>query len=133
MARRILTFRGKRTQQPHAKLAGKVYGHRYTDLGSFIMQKYALTENDARALLADVFRYIEMEVLAGCGGFTVPRFGRFERRAVAHGMPDGSTVTDVVMRFSRKDVKRGGSYIDFEDPEWVEPEEDVDGFADDEE
>lgn len=94
------------------------YGHHYKDLTRYITDKYGLHPADARAIVVDIFRYIEVEVLRGpLGRFTVPRFGRFERREV-----QGNKDRHIVMRFTRASVKRAGSYIDFEDEEWEDDE-----------
>jgi hypothetical protein len=117
------------TQVSHQRRAGtrgtrfnQVYGPTYSELAKYLVDKYGIRKPYIHALLYDVFRYIEMEVLSGAkGAFTVPRFGRFLRREVTHGDGEGGrATTDVVMRFTRANVKRGGSYIDFEDEEWVD-------------
>lgn len=101
------------------------FGNRYTDLGHYLASKYGIHRDNVTGILSDIFRYIEMETLQGERGiFTVPRFGRFERRDVNHGEYNGGTHTSTVMRFTRSAVRRGGTYIDWEDPEWVEEDED---------
>lgn len=95
------------------------YGHRYQDLTRYITDKYGLHPEDARSIVFDIFRYIEVEVLRGSlGRFTIPRFGRFERRAIQHGEQQGGTYSSIVMRFTRAAIRRGGTYIDFDDEEW---------------
>lgn len=112
---------------PKRRYAGarfdKVYGDSYGQLACYLRDKYGIDKPDAHRIIHDVFRFIEMAVLAGeTGGFTVPRFGRFERREVRHsGGPDGSVESSVVLRFTRAHVKQ--TYIDFDDPEWVDPED----------
>lgn len=103
----------------HTARQDTLFGSRYTDLGHYLSSKYGIYRNDVTAICEDIFKYIEMEVLAGSGRFTVPRFGRFERREMQAG---NERVT--VMRFTRSAVRRGGTYIDWDDPEWVSEEQD---------
>jgi hypothetical protein len=83
----------------------------------YLVAKYGLYPADATSILFDVFRYIEAEVMRGEGKFTIPRFGRFERRNI-HSV---AGVTPV-LRFTSKDVSAGRHLRDFEDEEWVENE-----------
>lgn len=101
------------------------YGPKWKDLTEYLTRKYGIDGRDVNAMLFDIFRYIEVEVLRGGGVFRIPRFGRFERREIQHGDPlePGEVVSSIVMRFTRKDIKRGGSYIDWEDDEWEEEED----------
>jgi len=104
----------------------RLFGHRYTDLGNYISSKYGINRDDVTAILFDIFRYIEMEVLAGERGlFHVPRFGTFTRRDIGHGQ-EGDVVTSTVMRFTRSGIHRpqsdghNGTFIDWDDEEWVD-------------
>lgn len=109
---------------PQRRYAGarfdKVYPDTYGGLACYLRDKYGIDKPDAHRILHDVFRFIEVATLAGASGsFTVPRFGRFERREVRHsGGSDGSSVTSTLLRFTRAHVRQ--TYIDFEDEEWVD-------------
>lgn len=101
----------------------RTYGSNYTELVRYLRDKYGIREKFITSILFDVFRYIEMEVLAGAGAFTVPRFGRFLAREVTHGCGEkGVSESNIVMRFTRKNLKPGHSFIDFEDEEWLDDE-----------
>lgn len=94
-----------------------VYGEKFSDMTRYITDKYGIYPGHVRAIVNDIFRYIEMETLGGQRGiFTIPRFGRFERRDIQGGIHGKSTV----LRFTRAAVRRGGTYIDFEDEEWLD-------------
>lgn len=102
----------------------RTYGGTYTELVRYLADKYGVRMPSVRAMLDDAFRYVEMEALGGERGiFTVPRFGRFERREIQHGEYSGGSHSSTVLRFTRAAVRRGGTYIDFDDEEWVGPDE----------
>lgn len=110
-----------RTQVTRARFKpDKVYGGTYTEMARYLVDKYGIQRAYVHSMLYDIFRYIEMETMSGPRGiFTVPRFGRFERREIQHGEGTEST-SSIVMRFTRSAVRRGGTYVDFEDEEWVD-------------
>ena len=84
-----------------------LYGERWKDLRMYLSRKYGIDGRDVTAILFDVFRYIEFEVLLGSGRFRVPLFGAFERREVARGEQDGGSTSDVVMRFTPSEEHPG--------------------------
>jgi len=96
---------------------GTVYGGRFTDAVKYLSDKYGIRFKHMTAIAHDLFRYIEMEAMLGERGiFTIPRFGRVERREMQGGVHGKSTV----LRFTRSAVRRGGTYVDFHDEEWVD-------------
>lgn len=92
----------------------RTYGGSFGDLVAYLTAKYGIQHPYTRAIIHDVFRYVEMEALAGGGSITIPRFGRFERRQVDTGTAGLRTV----LKLERKDARQ--TYIDFEDEEWVD-------------
>ena len=94
-----------------------VYGATWTDLQRYLRDKYGLRERDVGAIVRDVFRYIEYEVLIGEGVFRIPKFGTFARRL--------STSKTSIIRFYRRNITamRTG-FIHEADEEWIYEDED---------
>lgn len=106
------------SKQRYNAAYARVYGRTYSELARYIIDKYGIRKPYVHAILHDIFRFIEMEVMAGERGiFTVPRFGRFERSKVKGGFLEEE---HDAIRFNRAAIRRGGTYIDFEDEEWVD-------------
>jgi len=122
MPRHITQLMHARVRPSRGAVKDRPYGASWHEMARYLSTKWGVDINDTRAMMRDIFRYIEMEVLAGEGAFTVPRFGRFERREVIHGEGEEDVVTTTtVMRFTRRNVKPGNSFIDWEDEEWEDP------------
>lgn len=107
------TQRGEGTRGANGRF-DKRYGGSINDMVAYLTAKYGILPMYTRAIVHDIFRYVEMEALAGRGSITIPRFGRFERRQVDTGAAGLRTV----LKLERKDAKQ--TYIDFEDEEWVD-------------
>lgn len=107
------TQRGDGTRGANGRF-DKRYGGSVNDMVSYLTAKYGILPMYTRAIVHDIFRYVEMEALAGSGSITIPRFGRFERRQFNAG-PAGFRTA---LKLERREVKQ--TYIDFEDEEWVD-------------
>jgi hypothetical protein len=98
-----------------------LYGTGINDLVRYLSEKYGIRPKSARDIVNDVFRYIQVEVLSGEEGvFTVPRFGKFFRALMRHGLSDGSVQESIVLRFRSAEKS---SWFGRDDPEWVDPDE----------
>lgn len=66
---------------PHSKT---LYGPLWGDMCRFLAVKYRLDLADVRALVGDVFRYIDAEVMRNNEYMSIPGFGTFRRREQNH-------------------------------------------------
>ena len=101
---------------PHAK---GLYGPTFYDLTRFIAVKFRLDTGSARAIIHDVFRYIDGEVMRNDQFVSVPGFGTIRKREAEPQTRHGVVIRErqwmAVDRVERR--SRGTLYTDVDDPE----------------
>ncbi len=103
---------------PHRK---GIYGPTWWEMARFLATKYRLDREDMLAIMRDVFRYIDAEVMRNGERFNVPGFGTFVR--VDGGESRWGTERDW-MKVDRVSPKTSGTlYTQQDDEEDAGPRE----------
>jgi len=104
---------------PHSKAE---YGPLWRDLYRFLSVKYRINDDSMRAIVTDVFRYIDAEVMRNGEFFSIPGFGTFRRMEAGNGW-DPNTPAEW-MKLDRTTRKfQGTLFTQEEDPEDAGPRE----------
>lgn len=98
---------------PHAQ---GTYGPLWRDLYRFLAVKYRINDDSMRAIITDVFKYIDAEVMRNGEYFSIPGFGTFRRMEAGNGW-DPNTPAEW-MKLERRERKfRGNLFTNMDDPE----------------
>lgn len=105
---------------PHAQ---GLYGPLWRDLYRFLAVKYRINDDSMRAIVTDVFKYIDGEVMRNNEHMSIPGFGRFELMTSPSGSSvDGTDAEWIAVRRAFRKWK-GTLFTNDEDPEDAGPRE----------